>query len=81
MKAKAAAVEPTGRMFETERLIFLYRVAVLLKSLQRMTSKLMQKQFLTLASLTLHKAKQCSEFLLSLLSTPKTMKVIINYSV
>lgn len=49
MKAKAAAVEATGRMFETERLTCLYRVGVLLKSLQRMKSKLMQKQFLTLA--------------------------------
>lgn len=80
VKAKAAAVERTGRIFETERLTFLYSVGVLLMSLLRIKSTFMQKQFLTLSvSFTLDKAKQRSEYLLLLLSKTKTtLKLIIN---
>lgn len=56
-QAKAAAVEPRGRIFEPERLTCLYSVGVLLKSFLRIKSMLMQKQFLTLSvSFTLDKA-------------------------
>lgn len=47
MEVKAAAVENTGSVFETERLIWLYNVGVLLMSLLRIKSTIMQKQFLT----------------------------------
>lgn len=49
MEVKTAAVENTGRIFETERLIWLYNVGVLLMSLLRIKSTLMQKQFLTVS--------------------------------
>lgn len=82
MKAKAAAVEPTGRIFETERLTCLYNVGVLVMSHLRIKSMLLQKQFLTLSvSFTLDKARQCSEYLLLLLSKTKTLKLIINFCV
>lgn len=67
MEVKAATVENTGRVFEAERLIWLYSVGVLLMSLLRIKSTFMQKQFLTV-NLTLGKAKQCSEYLLLFLS-------------
>lgn len=82
MEVKAAAVENTGRIFETERLIWVYSVGVLLMSLLRIKSTFMQKQFLTLSvSFTLDKAKQCSEYLLLLLWKEKkapTLKLRIH---
>lgn len=64
----SAAVENTGRTFETEKLIWLYTFEVLLMKLLQIKSTLMQKQFLTPSiSFTLGKARQCSEYLLFLL--------------
>lgn len=76
MEVKAAAVENTGRIFETERLIWVYSVGMLLMSLLRIKSTFMQKQFLTLSvSFTLDKAKQCSEYLLLLWKEKKSPNI------
>lgn len=80
MKAKAAAVEPTSRIFETETNLLVQCWSAAEESSEDKIHA-HAKAISDSASFLLHKAKRCSEYLLSLLSKPKTLKLIINYCV